>query len=56
MIDKITATTTEFNIENKEFEYCVRCGRRLKSEINRLRGMGDICWKKSQTKKRSKLF
>jgi len=32
----------------KEHEYCLRCGRKLKSEENRVRGMGLICWQKSR--------
>jgi len=43
-------------MSQKEYNYCLRCGRKLKSEENRLRGMGETCWKKSQTKKKIKLF
>ena len=32
----------------KEHEYCLRCGRKLKSVENRQRGMGKVCWEKSQ--------
>ena len=31
----------------KEYNYCIRCGRRLKSQENRLRGMGKVCYEKS---------
>ena len=31
----------------KEYNYCIRCGRRLKSQENRLRGMGKTCYEKS---------
>lgn len=34
--------------EQKEYEYCLRCGRKLKSKENRMRGMGKRCWEKSQ--------
>lgn len=40
----------------KEREFCLRCGRRLRSPENRLRGMGLVCWKKSQVKKKHRLF
>lgn len=35
-------------MEQKEHEYCLRCGRKLKSLENRQRGMGKVCWEKSQ--------
>ena len=35
-------------MEQKEHEYCLRCGRKLKSVENRQRGMGKVCWEKSQ--------
>ena len=37
--------------EQKEtlHKYCLRCGRRLISLENRKRGMGKVCWEKSQT-------
>lgn len=35
-------------MERVEYEYCLRCGRKLKSSENRLRGMGKVCWEKSQ--------
>lgn len=31
---------------NKEYEFCLRCGRKLKTEVNRKRGFGELCWKK----------
>ena len=30
----------------KEYEYCLRCGRKMKNEEARLRGFGLVCWKK----------
>lgn len=35
-------------MEQREHEYCLRCGRKLKSAENRQRGMGKVCWEKSQ--------
>ena len=26
--------------------YCLRCHRRLKDEVSRQRGYGDVCWEK----------
>lgn len=34
--------------EIKIYPVCKRCGRKLKSEEARERGMGRICWEKSQ--------
>ena len=31
----------------KEYNYCIRCGRRLKNVEYRLRGMGKVCYEKS---------
>lgn len=50
---------TEENSEvrtDKEYQYCLRCGRKLKSTENRLRGMGPICWEKSHIEYRRRLF
>ncbi len=33
-------------MEIKEYNYCLRCGRKLKSKQNRLRGYGETCYKK----------
>lgn len=30
-----------------EHKFCLRCGRQLKSEEARKRGMGLVCWNKS---------
>lgn len=32
----------------KEYEYCKRCGKRLKTLENRLIGYGPVCYKKSR--------
>lgn len=38
----------------KEYPVCKRCGRKLKSEEARLRGMGKICWLKYHTESERK--
>lgn len=43
-------------MENKEYEYCLRCGRKLKTKESRLRGYGDICYKKHLIKHKNTLF
>lgn len=43
----------------KMYQYCLRCGRKLVSVVNRERGMGKVCWQKTQTERkneRRKLF
>lgn len=42
----------------KEYDRCLRCGRKLKSAENRLRGYGKICWQKMKKDNRyvKKLF
>ena len=40
----------------KEYDRCLRCGRKLKSPENRKIGYGPICLKKSQNKRTKKLF
>lgn len=40
----------------KEYEYCLRCGRKLKNPDARRIGMGVICQKKVEKKKIKKLF
>lgn len=41
---------------NKEHEYCLRCGRKLKNPAARARGYGPICEKKLQHEKSRQLF
>lgn len=43
-------------IEQKEHKYCLRCGRKLKNVDARLRGYGEVCWKKKQRNNHRKLF
>lgn len=35
---------------------CRRCGRKLKTDEAKERGMGIVCWKKSQTENKPRLF
>lgn len=44
--------------DNDEHEFCLRCGRKLKTPENRMRGYGNICYKKvsSNIGKTKKLF
>lgn len=39
-----------------EIPVCRRCGRRLKNEEARLRGMGPVCWEKAHRVTRKPLF
>lgn len=36
-------------METKETSLCRRCGRKLRSEESKARGMGETCYKKSQS-------
>ena len=40
----------------KEHEFCLRCGRRLKTTENRIRGYGETCFKKRKRNRQAKLF
>lgn len=46
---------TDLSTEN-EYIYCLRCGRKLKNPENKKRGMGKICWEKSKTDNKKRLF
>lgn len=41
---------------NKEYQYCLRCGRKLRTVDARLRGMGRVCAEKSKHDSRRRLF
>lgn len=41
---------------DKEYEYCLRCGRKLKSDKTRKQGYGIICYKKIKVKQKNRLF
>jgi len=40
----------------KEHEYCLRCGRKLKNPQARLKGFGVTCEKKMKKAKKGRLF
>ena len=33
-------------MENREYQYCIRCGRKLKSKEAKERGMGRVCFER----------
>ncbi len=40
-----------------EYKYCLRCGRRLKTDEARQRGFGKVCYEKAHSEKlNNKLF
>lgn len=41
---------------DKEYEYCLRCGRKLKSDRTRQQGYGNICYKKMKARQKNRLF
>lgn len=41
---------------NKEHEYCLRCGRKLKNPVARERGYGAVCEVKMRHEKGPRLF
>ena len=44
-------------MEKQEYQFCIRCGRRLKTQEARERGMGKICAEKYIEKEgKKKLF
>lgn len=44
-------------MEKIEYQYCIRCGRKLKTPEARERGMGKVCAEKYKEKqKKNKLF
>lgn len=40
----------------KEYEYCLRCGRKLKNKEARIIGYGTVCERKMKVKHRKRLF
>lgn len=42
--------------KQKEYEYCLRCGRKLKSPETRAKGYGVICEKKLKNPCKIRLF
>lgn len=43
-------------MENKDHEFCIRCGRKLKNPQARAKGYGLICEKKMKAGQSNKLF
>ena len=43
-------------MEEKEYQYCLRCNRKLKNPEYRKIGMGKICQEKSKQEKLKPLF
>ena len=43
-------------MSDKEYEYCLRCGRKLRSDKTRHQGYGDTCLKKMRSKQKNRLF
>lgn len=42
--------------EKKMHPVCKRCGRKLRSDEAKERGMGKVCWEKSQHTSKLRLF
>lgn len=42
--------------EKKVSPVCKRCGRKLRSDEAKERGMGKVCWEKSQHTSKHRLF
>lgn len=40
----------------KEHQFCLLCGRKLKKQETRIRGYGDICFEKMKKKQTNRLF
>lgn len=43
-------------VENKEYQFCLRCGRKLKNPKARVLGYGVVCERKIKTDNKKKLF
>lgn len=44
-------------MKKQEYQFCIRCGRRLKTQEARERGMGKVCASKyAEKEERNKLF
>ena len=41
----------EQSTDQKTYQFCLRCGKKLVSPENRERGMGKVCWEKSKVEK-----
>lgn len=40
----------------KEYDYCLRCGRKLKNPNARILGFGNVCYNKKQSNGKIRLF
>ena len=40
----------------EEYDYCLRCGRKLKNPEARIKGYGMVCEKKMMVKQKNRLF
>ena len=55
----LESTTNETEKSSKdicEYNFCLRCHRKLKNPEYRLRGMGKICWEKTHQEQSMRLF
>lgn len=43
-------------MENKDHEFCIRCGRKLKKPEARAKGYGAVCEKKMRVDQSTRLF
>ena len=55
LAEKVCVDTEDFSVPEKH-SHCIRCGRLLKNPDAQLRGYGEVCWKKTQLDKQTKLF
>lgn len=44
------------DVDKQIHKFCLRCGRRLKTEESKLKGYGPICEKKAKNDKQNRLF
>lgn len=56
ILSEFTTNENEKSSKVTSYRYCLRCGRKLKKPENIERGMGKICWEKSQTEQSRRLF
>ena len=49
-------STEQTTTQMQEQQYCLRCGRKLKSKEAKERGMGKICYEKLRHTRQTRLF
>lgn len=54
--EKNTLWAGEESQKTKEYDRCIRCGRKLKNPEYRQRGYGAVCWEKRIQRKKQSLF